>query len=120
MDKYLEWKNLSDQLRLLKAAEMNVRKTLCMELFNGETGKIKKELETESGYLVVAKGAISYRLDDSLVNQMFDELNDFEKNALKFKPSLRMREYNSLPKDSILHDAVVVSPAAPTLTVTKL
>jgi len=120
MNKYLEWKQLSSDLKELKAKEMKMRKELCYEMFKGEQGqiKIKHEFEFENTtFLAVADGKIGYKLDESLVNQMFSEFSDEEKNVLNFKPVLKLAAYKQLRADALLHDAVTTVQAAPTLSV---
>lgn len=117
MNKYLVWRQMSIKLKALKAEEMKMRKELCIEIFDGQLGEATKKFEIDEGYTVHAKSGVSHKLDERLVNQMFNEFSEEDKNALKFKPSLKLREYKKLGDDSLLHEAVEVKPSAPTLKV---
>ena len=77
-----------------------------------------KKKVTQWGYTITAENTVSYNLNEALVNQMFAELSDVDKNALVFKPNLVLKMYKKLDKDSLLHEAVTVKPSAPTLKLT--
>ena len=93
---------------------MQLRKEICAKILKGMSFPCKKTVEIE-GYSVKAENTVSYNLNEALVNQMFAELSDTDKNALVFKPNLVLRMYKKLDKNSLLHEAVTVKPSAPTL-----
>ena len=114
-----EWKEMSVQLKALKTAEMTLRKEICIDLFKGSTeaGRLKYDLKTIH---VQAENKINYKLDVESVKAMYEELSDVERDALRWSPELKLREYKKLSEISLLHECVVVKPAAPVLKVVDL
>ena len=119
MNKYAEWLSMSTRLKTLKAKEMKKRKELCMEIFEGRVGKMKKKFEHE-GYLIEAANAISYKLDTANVKAMWEDLSEAEVEAVDWKPDLKLAAYKKLDKKALLHECVIAKPAAPTLKVVKV
>lgn len=119
-DKYVDWLELSNKLKKTKADELKMRKELCADIFGMTPAPAKKKFVTESGYEVKAESNVNHKLDKDVVNQLFKDFTDADKNALKFIPDLVMKFYKTLPEDSILHEAVTVNPSTPTLKVEKI
>ena len=116
MNKFLQWKEMSDSLSAIKADEAALRRELCAELLGDKQGNFKETLE-EQGLRVVATSKTSTSLDERVLQQLMGGLSDAEKSCVKYKPSLIAAMYKVLPEGSILHEAVTVKPAMPTLSV---
>jgi hypothetical protein len=101
LSKIKDWIDLSETLKVIKEAEMRLRKELCVDILQGLAFPCKKTV-TLDGIEVKAENGISYGIDEA---------------AVKYKPSLVMAAYKKLPKDSLLHEVVTSKPTAPTLKV---
>lgn len=120
MDKYGEWLRLSKAFKVLKAKELKLRKELCQDLFRGKVPPNKLKFITENNFSVEAEAGMGTKLDTVMVNQIYKELSDTEKNALKYTPELIMKYYNKLPDNCLLKEAVTTKPSTPTLKVVKI
>jgi len=116
IDHFLAWKKLSKDLKELKETEAKARRVLVQQILGEPTGAVK-EIVNLDGFKIVAQVKINRSLDLTILNAMYDELNEAEKNALKYKPTLVAAKYKMIPKDSLLHDAVIDKLAMPSLTV---
>lgn len=114
--KFERWQELSGILKTVKVEEMKLRKELAAEYLIDQVPPCKIDLYVGSIKIRVENG-VSHALDAEVVNQIFEDLNDEEKSAMQFKPSLKLREYKKLPNDSLLKEAVTVKPSAPTIKI---
>jgi hypothetical protein len=107
---------MSVNLKQLKADEMRLRKEICAEILANKTPPCKTK--ANFGIIIVeAAMTVTHNIDEAALQSMVTELTPEERNAIKYKPSLLLRPYKQLSPESILHDAVVVRPNAPTLKV---
>ena len=116
MSKFLEWKKMSEQLKALKAAEMKARKELAAEILFGMAPPCKKRTEMD-GIDVQFEIGVSHSIDKAAFESVYDELDPLDKTAIKHEPKLKLREYKAIPKNSLLHEAVVVKPSAPVIKI---
>ena len=113
-----EWAGLKKTLASVKAREMDMRKSIAaFVLGNKKKGVAKTNIEN---YLVKATGVLNGKIDDAALRVIWPELSAEEKDAVKFKPELKMKQYNALPKNSKLRTAVTFKPGAPGLEITPL
>lgn len=118
-EKFKEWRDLYNLLKSMKSQEMKMRKELCVDIFKGSTAGNKAKFEIGS-ILVKAENKINFKLDTESVKAMYDELEEADKDAMKWSPSLKLREYKKLGEGSLLHECVTIKPAAPVLKVIDL
>jgi hypothetical protein len=116
MDRYMEWYQLSLELKQLKEKEMKLRKELCEDMFDGKVGRFVVTKDTPD-YKVKATSKVTTQLDEDVLKDMYDDLSEIERAAVKFKPSLVAKQYNKLSVESMLHEAVIQKPATPTLKI---
>ena len=120
MSKYEKWLQLSSELKLIKEREMRLRREIAFDIaggdFSGET-KMNKE---EDGFSATVSFTLSRSLDEDVLSTVRAHLTEQERNCVKFKPSLIMKEYKEIGANSILHEAVTTKPSAPTLKVVPL
>ncbi len=119
LDHFLTWLDIQARLKELKATEMAARKFLCHSILQGKEGEFKEALELD-GYEIVVNSRVSRKLDEGMLSALSDDLTDEDKNAIRYKPSIDLRAYRKLPDSSLIHEAVTVSPATPSLTVKKV
>lgn len=114
-----EWMQLQAQLKEIKAREMSLRKEICSAILKDTPLPVRKKYEV-NGLVLEVDGKVTYSLDATVVNSLFDDLEDADKSSLDFKPSLKLREYKKLPESSLLHEAVTIKPAAPVLKIISM
>jgi hypothetical protein len=119
IEKLIQWRKMSDDLKNLKEKEAKLRRELCGEFLKSKVPPCKNKFEYE-GLEIEAVQGVSFKLDERVVDQIFPDLSDEEKNALNFKPALKLREYKKLPETAILREAVTMSPSMPTLKIKDL
>jgi len=118
-ERLLEWSEISELLKELKTKEAALRRELCSDIIN-HAGMVNGRVKVQQNYpdfRAAAGQALSYKVDDKALQVIWENLNEAEKLAIKYKPSLSLAIYKKLPSDSILHDAVTTSLAMPTLKV---
>jgi len=106
-------------LKTLKAKELKLRKELCVDIFDGRVGVEKKKF-TEDGFNINAENKVTYKLDPDSTTMMFSEFTDGDREAIKWKPELKMKEYKKISEGSLLHECITIKPATPTLKVTPV
>jgi len=111
-----EWLELKQRMAVDKAREEELRIYISNTMLSG---KVTGSVRTVFGDIELKTTAKQYtNVDQVALNQEYDNLNDNEKNALKYRPSFNMREYNKLPPDSVLRVRCgVVTQAKPSLEV---
>ena len=112
------WITAKANLDHYKALEMNLRKEICSELFQGQQGRFKVT-EHLPQWDVVANSNTTMKVDEEILNGLAEQdlltqedMDCFERK-LSIKAALRKR-----PSDSQVWFAVTESPATPTLKVT--
>ena len=115
MDKLNEWIKISIELKDLKNREMTLRKELCTSIFEGIQAPGRKRF-TVDNYDLVAENTINHKLDTKSSTEMFSELTEPEKNAIRWKAELNLREYKKLPDDCLLQECVTITPGTPRLS----
>ncbi len=114
--KVTEWVKQSTQLKELKESEMRLRKEICAHMFGDRKGKFNVE-ELIGNFKLKASSNIDAKLDEDMLDAMYDDLNDQEKACIRYKPSLKAAEVKLLPEDSDIFTCITVKPAAPTLEI---
>ncbi len=114
--RFVEWNEISKQLKALKTKESSMRKELCEEIFKGRVGNFKEKIELD-GFLITAKSKTSTKLDESVLNSVWEKLTPVEKAAIKFKPDLVAKKLKDLDENCLLMQAITEKPAMPTLKI---
>lgn len=113
--KVLEWMKLAADLKNLKAKEMELRKELCEEVL-GDKVKGTDHLIVE-GLDLAATGKVNTTLDPEMLQSIWNDLSQKERDCIVHKPSLVAKNYKDLDGTSTLHQAVTTKPGAPSLKV---
>lgn len=119
MNKYAEWLQMSLDLKELKEKEMKRRKELCAEIFEGKIGKMKKKFMSDN-YEVVAESGVGQKIDKEVLMEMWEELDETEKAAVKWDPSLVAAGYKLVKSTSLLNECITTKPSSPTLKVREI
>lgn len=113
-----EWKQLQTTLKITKANEATARREICDEVGAGidlsEKGRETVRTHVQ-GFDLKAVFTLNYSLDLDMLAQVWPQLNEADKAAVKMKPTLHEPTYKKLPDESLLHTAITTKPAAPTL-----
>lgn len=113
-----EWLNVKAKFDAIKEQELALRKTICADILQGKIGTKTTHID---GYKITASDKLNVKLDEAALDTVWEALSDIEKDCIKFKPALQMAKYNKLDKEvhDTLIEAIVTSPATPTLKVVK-
>lgn len=114
-----QWEALSAQLKSVRKMELAARRTICSFILGGPKAIGTKHQvfgETEAHASVTT----SLSIDDGELREMLPRLTAQEREAIKWVPKLKKREYDALPKDNQLKHIVKMSVNAPTLSINKL
>jgi len=115
-----EWFDLYRQLKQIRAKEMELRKAITSQVLTPDlfkNGIASISLPMDEDVKIQVRQATTYSVDENVLRSIENELSDAEREAIKYKPSLKLREYKKLSEDAALHDAVVSKLAAPTIKV---
>jgi len=120
VEQLAKWEHMSQELKELKAKEMELRKEICKEFVNSipswQEGKIRVKTSVNPFNVKVEQG-LNYKLNTQVLAQIWDDLSTEERECIKLKPVLIEPEYKTLDDSAILHEAVTTSLSAPVLTV---
>ena len=117
MDKQvvLDWIEAKAELSLAKANEMKLRLAISDEVLAGHKKGVKHLLV--EGLDVAATAKLNTTLDPEMLDSIWNDLPQEERDCIVHKPSLVAKNYKNLDEDSKLHQAVTTKPGTPTLSV---
>jgi hypothetical protein len=114
-DKVITWMEAALKLAAAKTHEMELRQDICKEVLDGKLKGVKHLIV--EGLDVAATGKINTTLDPELLESIWNDLPQQERDCVVQKPSLVAKNYKGLSDDSLLHQAVTTKPGAPSLSV---
>jgi hypothetical protein len=118
MEKMIErWLKVKESLDSYKKRERELRDKIVGKMLGENFGVAKEQF---GNYLVKAQIKLREQVDAKVLVDIWAELTDDERNAIRNKPELKLREYHSLSPEAKIHEAVVAKPSAPTLEVKPL
>ena len=98
-----------------KANEAELRMAITDELLAGKSeGTHNFKID---GMKVKAVNKMNYKIDEDELDTIWDDLEQAEQDLVRFKPSLKLKDYKEAEGDLMLNNAITVSPAMPTLEV---
>lgn len=109
-----KWLKAQNDLKNDKKLEMALRLKICPDIL-GDT--VKGTVRANKGiYELKAVAKLNYKLDKEQYEFNKSDLTDEELACISFRPTIKQKEFDALPHDSILKRMCVkVSPATPTL-----
>ena len=113
-----EWVETQQMMRQLKGEEMELRKQLVQFLVpDAVIGVHTRGFQT---IIVKATLKLNHKFDELELEEHYDDLTDLEKEAVVYKASLSLSNYKKIPDElrQQLDEMLIVTPAAPTLSVT--
>jgi len=115
--KVKEWHRLATLLKEAKQSEMQLRKDICIHMLkdiakkgskSGVIGNLKLKAKVDMAIKVS---------DEAVLDQIWDELTELERDCIKHKPEVIKSRFNDLDEDSMIMIALEEKPSAPTLEV---
>lgn len=118
MSIYDEWLEAANQLKIAKAVELKLRKKICEKILGDKIEGAVTELAHYKRFKVTATAKLNRSIDRSVLEAIWEDLTDDEKECVDYKPSLKLAEYKKIEQTGgKLLDAVTVKPGTPTLKV---
>lgn len=111
--KVKSWILAKTKLDAAKKQELELRQTICEDILKSQVKGSKKI--TVGKFTLTATAKLNEKVDADLLKSLWENLSDEEKGCIKFKPSLKAKEYHKLKDACLLHRAVDSKPGAPTL-----
>ena len=116
MSLYEEWLAAQDDLRIAKARELALRKEICDEILV-EKLEGSKTVVADS-FKVTATAKLNRSIDREVLETLWDDLTDLEKEAVVYKPSLVLPIYKKIEgSNSRLEEAITVKPGLSSLKI---
>lgn len=116
---YDKWIEIKNKLAELKREELELRNEI-IDAFTDKNTYSEGTLKFNEGEYNLTIGiGINRRIDESVLDNIYDDLTEEEKAVIKFKPSLVMKEYKNLSGDEKLFEAIIERPSQPTLKIEK-
>ena len=113
----VEYREIQKQAKAIREKEVELRKKIASYLLKGKgEGTHKFDF---GDFEVKAVKKMNYSLDDDLLSTLWEDMSNEEREAVKFKPSLVIREYKQIEPESreTLDLCVVVKPGMPTISI---
>lgn len=112
---YDSWLEASSKLKHFKAEELKLRNKIVDALI---TNEVKGSIKFKKGnYNIVVGLGINQSLDEPVLDTIYDELTDLEKNCIKYKASLIAKEMKELDGSEKLFQAITEKPRQATLKI---
>jgi len=111
-----EWLALKPELDKLAAREKELRVYIAKTILEGAVKGSRITIFNDVELKATAKQYIN--VDKVALDLAFNDLSDFEKQCLRYKPEFVMSNFNKLPADSILRSRVAIAKEGmPTLEI---
>lgn len=118
MNVYEEWLAVSADLKRVKALELKLRNKICSEMLEEKLEGAVTELKIKGKFKVTATAKLNRSVDRSMLDALWDDLTEDEKECIDWKPSLKLGEYKKVEMSGgKLLDAVTVKPGQATLKI---
>ena len=111
-----QWLVASEALRQAKEEELRVRNLICEEVLGDKVeGSVTKR---ENGLKVTATAKVTRSLDREVLEVLWEDITDEERECIDYKPSLRLALYKKIEAEGgKLMEAVTVKPAQASLKI---
>ena len=118
MSVYEEWLAISANLKLMKSAELELRNSICKEFL---IDKLEGAATCyKEGLSITATAKLTRSIDREVLEAIWGDLTDEEKECIDYKPSLKLAKYKTLEHDGcLLMDAITIKPAQASLKITE-
>lgn len=114
---YEDWLEASDKLKQAKADELALRNHI-IDLHQGDTIEGARTDRFE-GFKIVTTAKLNRSIDVAVLDAIWEDLPDDQKECVDFKPSLKLSKYKEVEKaGGMLLQAITTKPAQASLKVT--
>lgn len=116
-ERLIEWSETKEMLKRIKMEEMEMRLDLVAFLSDNQgVGNYRRGFPT---IIAKAKVGVNHKIDEDLLALNVDDFSDLEREAVRYKANLSLASYKKIPEAlrTTLDDCLIVTLAAPTLTV---
>jgi len=110
----LRWKKLYSKLQMIKLEETNLRIAICNKIFKDE---YKNKTLNINNFKIKATAKINTKIDNAVLDTVWQKLTDNEKLCIKFTPELIKKNYDALSNSKILDECITRKPGTPTLDI---
>lgn len=116
-DLYSNWEDAQAKMKFWKAKELELRNEILEELAcqkdEGVVNKIIDDLKISATY------KLNRKIDVSVLDAIWKDLEEAEKIAIKYKPDIVMKELRDLEKEgtSKLLNAIIITPGQGTIKI---
>lgn len=118
---YELWMEAVQALGEAKKNELALRKEICQEILCDKLEGAKTELVADGNLKVTATAKLNRGIDREVLETIWEDLTDIEKEAVVYKPSLVLANYKRLEQEgSKLMEAVTVKPGLASLKITPV
>lgn len=109
------WIAAKIKLDIAKKQELELRLPICEEVLAGKVKGTKKAAVKK--FILTATAKLNEKIDADLLKELWPDLAAEEKNCIKFKPSIKAKEFHKLKDSMLLHRVIDSKPGVPTLTI---
>jgi len=116
-DLYSNWEDAQAKMKFWKAKELELRNEILEEMAGEkDEGVISK---TVNDVQVKATYKLNRKIDVATLDVIWDDLEEAEKLAIKYKPDIVLKEFRELESKGVskLLDAIILTPGQGTVTI---
>jgi len=115
---YNDWLTAKKNLTKFKTDELKLRNEIIQTFIDNE---VSGNLKFQKGHYKITIGlSLNNQLDESVLNTIWEDLSDEEKNCIKYKPSLIAKDFKELSGNEKLFEAITIKPRQSTLKIEVL
>lgn len=123
MNKLYQWYEKAEQLKKLKAEEIELRKEVFGDYFP-EPKEGTNKVEVEGNAQLVAQFPYNYTLDADSIDAGLEHVpKTYKDNLVVWKPTLAIKVYRQLSKKArtgFTSECLTITPGSPSLTIVPL
>lgn len=116
----IRWKEMADELRILRKAEMELRRTLFAHAFPNPT-EGTNTLPLSRGWVLKGQYGLDRNIDEAALTTMLDDLREQEipEDIVQRKPLLVKKVYNKLTdvQRQVFDQCLIIKPSSPSMEI---
>lgn len=113
--KIQEWLSIKEEIEELQKKERELRVVIARHVLDGKVEGSRTDVI--DGIKLSATGVVSYKLDQAELSIIYDDLSDDEKECVRYKPELNLKNYRKLSADCELSRVITSREGMPQLKV---
>lgn len=121
MNLYEQWLQAAADLKRMKGEELALRLEICKDVLGDKLEGTQNEFADNHRFKITATAKLNRTIDRSVLETIWEDLTDEERQCIDYKPSLVLGNYRQIEEEGgKLIDAVTVKPATPTLKIVEV